>query len=159
MMKKLILAFSAIALFAACKKEDTIDASKTRYLMDSYWQLKGSSFNPDISDPLNVDTENYADLQQCRKDNSYKFWSPTDFALYEGNIKCDVSMPDTTAMFWKFTSGETSILVYKSQGDPDHTIYWYGDITYKTIDTFVLTYTNTDDQGVISRTTETYVKQ
>lgn len=160
-MKKLILILTVASVaFASCEKEDPIDVSKTKYLMDGYWMLKGSTINSNIDDPASMDIDQYASLDGCLKDNIYAFRSSSKFVLGEGNLKCDVNNPDSTEMYWKFTAVDNSyLIVYKDQADVDNTIYWSGDVTYKTIDTFILTYTKVDDDGVASRIKDMYVKQ
>ncbi len=159
-MKKLLLIIVAASMFVACKKEETIDVSKTRYLMDGFWQLKASTLNPDINDETSIDMDQYPDLQLCYKDNVYKFWTPSQFTVYDGLVKCDVTQPDSLDYYWKFTdTKESYILIYSQVDNPDESLYWYGDMTYITIDTFMMTYTTTDEEsGVTSRTKNTFVK-
>ncbi len=160
-MKKIIFALAAISLgFAACQKEQpTIDVSKTKYLMDGYWQLKGYTTNANYEDSSSTDVDQYGTLPNCLTDNLYRFRSASDFVVYEQDLKCDVTQPDSTEMFWQLNSEETNLKVYKDQADIDNTLFWSGDMTYTSIDTFVLTYLYTDSgSGITERRKATYVK-
>jgi len=160
-MKKLLLIIVAATMVVSCeKKEEIIDVSKTRYLMDGFWQLKASKLNPDINDENSVEMDQFPDLQLCLKDNVYKFWTPSQFTVYDGLVKCDVTQPDSLDYFWKFTDGKESyMIVYSNEEFPDESLYWHGEMTYLTIDTFIVDYTETDESsGITSRTFNTYVK-
>jgi len=160
-MKKLLLIIAAATMMVSCeKKEEIIDVSKTRYLMDGFWQLRASKLNPDINAEESVEMDQFPDLQLCLKDNVYKFWTPSQFTIYDGLVKCDVTQPDSLDYYWKFTDDKESyMIVYRDLDMPQESLYWHGNMTYLTIDTFIMTYTETDEEsGVTSQTFNTYVK-
>jgi len=159
-MRKLLFAVAGLALFtASCKKEDPIDTSKTRYLMDDYWRLTKSIYIADISNPLDLGTDVYPDMLPCEKDNFMKFNTPSTFTIYDHYVKCTPGDPDEWAYFWQLSNNETHLKIFSDPAMPDETVFLEGDVTYRSIDTFIFTYTTfNEDTEVTSRTTNTYVK-
>jgi len=159
-MRKLLFAVAGLALFtASCKKEDPIDTSKTKYLMDDYWRLTKSIYISDISDPLNLGSDIYPDMMACVKDNFMKFNTASTYTVYDHYVKCSPGDPDTREFFWQLSNNETHLKIFADPALPDETVYLQGDMTYRSIDTFILTYTTFDeDTEITSRTTNTYVK-
>ncbi|WP_118975408.1 hypothetical protein [Taibaiella koreensis] len=163
-MKKLLLAGIACALvFAACqKKEDTdpIDVSKTTYLKSGKWQLKYLTWLPDIGDTMGVPVDQYTPLPGCKKDDFYIFTSINRATFFEGDTKCNVADPDSVALGYALTNDDKHLELYGNPDDETHNTVLAGDMTYPSIDTFVITYlkTNPIDTTKTSRYTEKYVK-
>lgn len=163
-MKKIILALACCsALFASCVKDedkDPIDVSKTTYLMDGRWQLKVFTWLPDIGDSTSTPVDVYTPLPGCQKDNFYIFNTQTRTSLYEGNSKCNVSDPDSVVYGYNLTNNDQHLEIFTNPDDANHEIRLAGDMTYPTIDTFVITYLkqNPQDSTKTSRYTEKYVK-
>lgn len=159
-MRKLLFAVAGLALFtASCKKEDPIDTSKTKYLMDDYWQLTKSMYIADVTNLLDMGTDIFPDMMACEKDDFMKFNTSSTYTVYDHFIKCSPGDPDERPFFWLLSNNETHLKIYADPAMPDETVYLEGDMTYQSIDTFVLTYTTFDeDSEVTSRTTNTYVK-
>ncbi|WP_118952311.1 hypothetical protein [Taibaiella helva] len=163
-MKKILLVGAACALvFAACqKKEDTdpIDVSKTTYLKNGKWQLKGLMWLPDIDDSMGVPVDQYTPLPGCKKDNYYVFTSINRTTYYEGDTKCNIADPDTVVLGYTLSDNDKHLELYDNPDDENHNILLSGDVAYPSIDTFVVTYMkrNPIDTTKTSRYTEKYVK-
>ncbi len=162
-MKKLILALACSAALASCvKKEDKdpIDVSKTTFVMDGKWQLKVYTWLPDVSDPTSSPVDVYTPLPGCRKDNFYIFNTKTRVSLYDNLSKCAITDPDSTVYGYTLTNDDKYLTIFNNPDDANHTNVLAGDITYPSIDTFVVTYLgiNPQDTTKTSRYTEKYAK-
>jgi hypothetical protein len=162
-MKRMILFVAGLSLLASCSKNvesDTpIDASKSKMLMDGSWQLKAYMVNPNIYDSLAVPQDMYTPMEGCVKDNFYIFASTSSLIQYEHFHKCQVSAPDSIVLNYTLTNNEKHIKVWANPEDVDHSIILDGDITYPSIDSFVVDYQVYDSVSeVTSGHTKTYVK-
>ncbi len=162
-MKKLILAFAACAVIASCQKKadtETIDVSKTTYLMNGYWQLKAFIWLPDIDDPASTPVDIYTPLPGCDKDNTYKYNTKTTVTEYEGGSKCNTTDPDSTVMNYALTNDDKFLTVFGDPADIPNTTIFAGEVTYISIDSFTVMYTepNPQNQDLTSRYTMTFVK-
>jgi hypothetical protein len=163
-MKKAILALAICATVVSCqKKEDTdpIDVSKTTYLMDKSWKLTFFTWLPDINDSTSTPVDQYTPLTGCIKDNYFTFYATNRVSLHEGGSKCDQSAPDSTVYGYELTNNDKNIRIYDNPDLPEHHNLLAGDITYPSIDSFVVTYTapHPVDSSITSRYVKAYVKQ
>ena len=163
-MKKIILAFACCSLFASCVKDedkDPIDVSKTTYLMDDSWQLKVYTWLPDIADSASTPVDVYTPIPGCEKDNFFVFNTTNRTSLYEGMAKCIVSAPDSIAYGYTLSNNDKHLEIFTDPDGENHDILLAGDMTYPTIDTFVMTYLkqNPQDSTKTSRYVRKYVKQ
>lgn len=161
-MKKIILVLASCSILASCVKDEDkepIDVSKVTYLMDGKWQLKMSTMIPDITDPAAVPVDLYYPLIDCIKDNHLEFKSGSDVTEYE-NIRCNNQQFDLLDMKYSLEQNQQYLKIWLNPDDPDNSIFLAGDISYPSIDTFVVTYlgTNPDDETLTARFTKTYVK-
>jgi hypothetical protein len=162
-MKKVIFALAVCATIVSCqKKEDTdpIDVSKTVYLMDHGWQLKVSTWLPDINDSTSFPVDQYTGLPSCTKDDILKFNTINRASIYEGASKCNVNNPDSVLYGYALTNNDSHLYMYTTPDEDTHTTLYDGEMTYPSIDTFVLTYLgrNPQDTTKTSRYVRTYAK-
>ena len=159
-MKKFLFALAGVAIFAtSCKKEDPIDTSKTKYLMDKYWRMSKSIYIGDVADPLDFGTDIFPGFPTCEKDDYYHFATSSTGELHDHFAKCSGTDPDQMPFFWTITNNETHLKLYTNPEFPDESVHLEGDVTYVSIDTFILTYTvYSDVSEKTSRYTNTYYK-
>jgi len=162
-MKKVIFTLATCATIVSCqKKEDTdpIDVSKTVYLMDQGWQLKASTYLPDINDSTAFPEDWYVSLAGCTKDDILKFNTINRCSIYEGASKCNVLNPDSVVYGYNLTNNDAHITIFTDPDADTHTVLYDGEMTYPSIDTFVLTYLgrNIQDTTKTARYVRTYVK-
>lgn len=163
-MKKVILALAICATIASCqKKEDTdpIDVSKTTYLMDGSWRMKVYTWLPDITDSAGIPVNIYTPIAGCQKDNYFTFYSINRTSLYEGGSKCNIAAQDSVIYGYKLTQDDKHLEIYNNPDEANHSVLLAGDMTYPTMDSFVVTYTapNPTDSTKTSRYVRAYVKQ
>lgn len=164
-MKKLILALTIGTLFASCQyKEDVdpIDVSKTAFVMDGYWMLKGGTWRPDVNDETSTPVDDYAPMPGCVKDNFYQFKTSNRVTLFEGLTKCIATAEDSTVLGYALTKNDSHLRIYSNPDDePDlQTTIIEGGVKFPSIDSFVVTYDlpHPSVQDVTSRYTRTFVK-
>lgn len=150
-----------LSVFTACEKtegaDDPIDASKSRLLQDGKWQMKAYTINPNIYDSLMFPEDQYANLPGCRRDD-YAVFSATTFTRYENYTKCAPEMPESTEYYYALENNENYLRVWAIADDPTSVIL-AGDMTYPSLDTFILTYQVFDeDSEWTSEHVQTYVK-
>lgn len=164
-MRKLLLAgLGFTLLFASCKKAEEdkqpIDVSKTKMLMDGRWQLKAYVFVNDINDPTSMPLDYYTPIAGCEKDNFYIFNNSNTVSLYEATTKCAATAPDSTVYNYLFTNDEKYLRMFGNPDDIDNSLVLAGDVTYPSVDSFVVKYTTYNETTEItSGHTKTYVKQ
>lgn len=163
-MKKAILALAICATVVSCqKKEDTdpIDVSKTTYLMDKSWKLTFFTWLPDINDSASFPVDVYTPLSGCEKDDFFRFYTKNRVSDNEGGSKCNLSDPDSTVYGYELTNNDKFLRIYTDPDLPEHDDVLAGDITYPSIDSFVVTYTapHPQDSSKTSRYVMAYVKQ
>lgn len=103
-----LIAFFIMAI--ACNKNEDKPATKTELLMSAPWKLTAQVFHGDydgdgVVDP--VDTDMYADLDACDKDDLTTFKANGVGELNEGATKCDASDPQTQSFSWALKENET----------------------------------------------------
>ena len=164
-MKKLILALSccAFAVLSCTPENDKvpIDASKARMLKDGSWQLKAYILIPDIAAEVPMPQDAYTPLPGCQKDDYMVFNEDNMLLIYQGLTKCNITDPDSTVYHYQLESDEKFLRVWANPDDPTNSVLMAGDVTYPSIDSFILTYTapSIGDPDVTSRHTMTFVKQ
>ncbi|MFT4061454.1 MAG: hypothetical protein QM642_03745 [Edaphocola sp.] len=162
-MKKLILALAACAFFASCQKEEetmTIDVSKTTFLTSDKWQQKMITWLPDVDDETSTPTDVYTSLTGCVKDNYIQFQTSYIVKSFEGDTKCTTTADDSTEYGYTLTSNDNYLTIFDNPWEETHNTILAGDITYPSIDTFIVTYLaqHPTDTSKTSRYTHTYVR-
>lgn len=104
-MKKTLWSLLALAaLSTACKKEEEPAPSKESQLMAKNWQIT------DHLQIIGTQTPSvYAQMQDCVKDNLYRFSTNNVLSRDEGATKCFTSSPQTDTIYWTMT-GEASLI-------------------------------------------------
>lgn len=161
-MRKLILALACCGLLASCVKDidkEIVDVSKTTYLMNGKWQLKAMTWLPDINDPTAFPVDVYTSKGDCEKDNQFVFATSSVMVEYE-NLKCALTQPDSTIYNYALTQNDRFLSVWSNPDDVANSIFLAGDITFPSIDTFVVTYNGVhpQNQDLVSRYVKTFVK-
>lgn len=166
-MKKLLLIFAAFGLLmTSCQKDlDTatdaplIDASKAQLLMHGMWQLTGYTINPNINDSNAYAVDYFPPIPGCEKDNLIKFQSKSLMTIHEGLSKCVLSAPDSVDFSYSLTNDDQRITIWSNPDDMANSILYDGDITYPSLNKFVLYYLVYDEVSEItSGHTRTYEK-
>lgn len=162
-MKKLLLFAVGACLFASCSKnladDGPIDASKQKMLMDKAWQLKAYTVNPNINDTNSFPQDQYTSLPDCQKDDYMIFNTKDSASWYDHYHKCLLSTPDSIGYHYMLTNNEQHLTMWADPADPDHSVYMYGDMTYPSVDSFVLTWQIYDSAAKItSEYVKTFVK-
>ena len=113
-MKKTSLFIAlALFLFASCNKKDKV-MSKTDILTSGTWKI--TALVEDNDGNGSYETDVYALLQPCTKDDYYTFRSGGQLEMNEGPSKCDPADPQTDNVNWQFTNNETKINIDGSAG-------------------------------------------
>lgn len=162
-MKKLLLIAFGACLLASCAKnlddDGPIDASKQKMLMDKAWQLKAYTVNPNIYDTTSFPQDEYASISNCIKDNYYIFNDEATISEYDHYQKCLLGDSDTIAYNYSLTNDEKYLTVWSNPDDPDNSVIMYGDMTYPSVDSFILTYQVYDSVNEITAEhVKTYIK-
>lgn len=101
---KLILAISVVfTLLASCKKQDVIQpaADNTAALIQNKnWKITAANVNPAYYGMTDI----YLSMEDCSKDNLWRFSSPDIMVFDEGASKCDPADPQTRAATWIYNS-------------------------------------------------------
>lgn len=162
-MKKFFLFALGICLFASCAKnvdeDGQVNATKQKMLMDKAWQLRGYMIDPDINDSTDIPVNAYTPIPDCKKDNYLIFNDDHTVSEYDHYIKCAMTDPDTVAYNYSLTNNENHLMVWSNPDDVDHSVVMDGDMTYPSIDTFILTFQVYDSiQKITSEHVQTFVK-
>lgn len=114
--KKAAMIILSVAVFAACKKDDNKNSSKTKtqLLTSGSWKQTSIFFTPAIDWNQDGHAENEVlDLYSpCDRDDLMTFKTDGTVVHDEGATKCDPSDPqivETTK--WKFTDNESKIVI------------------------------------------------
>jgi hypothetical protein len=139
----LLLSFLSLTLaFSACKKDE--NQTKTDLLSKSAWKMTAYTVNPafpilDINGQITgYSNDVFAQMDNCSKDDTYKFNSDNTMKLDEGASKCNSADPQFTAGTWSFNTDET-VLTITTDGDPT-----LNTIEVLTADALKLKFTETD---------------
>ncbi len=118
-MKKYTLAFAFLALLGACKKDDnkTATTSGASALTSGYWKLSSSTSLVEFPAPVGPqNTDLFAMLPECEKDNVFTFNANNTTTIDEGATKCSPGDPQTeTVGNWQLTNNDTR-LFFTHQG-------------------------------------------
>lgn len=143
-MKKLLLFVLMAGLFVSCEKnldqDGVVDASKRRMLMDKAWQMTSYTVNPDIDNEQTQPVDVYTGIPECTKDNYFIFNDSFHVSQYDHYVKCSLSDPDTLEMFYQLYENETQLRVWQDNDDPDNTVVMQGNMTYPSVNEFILTW-------------------
>ena len=106
----LLLALGAAFTFSACDNDDddasTPSQTRTQMLTSKTWQISArSQVYTDSAGNSTTDTS----LDNCEKDDTYKFTTDNKINFDEGATKCDPDDPQTGTGTWAFSSNETKL--------------------------------------------------
>lgn len=108
-MKKIsCIIILGVILLASCKK-DKDDSSKTEILTNGSWKITAIMVDEDGNG--SYETDEYAIMPSCVKDNYLVFKTGGDLELNEGVSKCDVNDPQTQTTDWSLSQNETRITI------------------------------------------------
>lgn len=148
----LLLSFLSITLaFSACKKDDS-PPTKTDLLTGKLWKM--SAFTIDPAFPLfdgNGNIIGYSNdllpqMDDCSKDDTYKFSTDNIAKFDEGALKCDSSDPQFTAGAWSLNTEETVLTITMDGSTQPSTILEL------TADVFKMKYTQSSGSTTYSYT-------
>jgi hypothetical protein len=108
MNKFLLLAFG-VALLSACKKDsDPVapTASRTDMLTAKNWKLTSEN----VSITMSGVTLPVSTLEDCQKDDAYKFNTDKSLVVDAGANKCDTSDPQKETGTWSFSNTDQTKL-------------------------------------------------
>src|SRR5688500_8216772 len=90
----IFLAILLSATFSSCKKEK--EQSRTDILTSGQWKIAAFTMTPprDFDLDGDLDSDIYALLDACEKDNYFIFKSDGKLEFYEGATKCDPLDPN-----------------------------------------------------------------
>ncbi len=107
-----VLITLALFTFSACEKGgDVVDPpSNTELIADGPWELIGQMVDPPVTVNGTPVSNEFAQLDECVKDNILDFTETGSFTIDEGVTKCD----STNAQLfnygtWSFSDAETKI--------------------------------------------------
>jgi len=111
-MKAIAAICCAITCLLACKK-DSETKSKKDLLTTGSWHVSAYTVDPAIDfDGDGTDETNvYAVMDQCIKDDHTTFFENGTAELDEGATKCDPSDPQTMSLTWSINQEETKLEV------------------------------------------------
>jgi len=111
MKKQLLLILSAILILSisSCKKDDD-NANLNGVISSGSWKIVASTSVTDFTSVGAgiVNSDLYAMLSPCQKDNTFKFNANGTGSLDEGATKCNASDPQTTdnAFGWEISNNK-----------------------------------------------------
>src|SRR5829696_2995569 len=111
-MKIILLICCTAFIFSACKKDDK-SKTKTELLVNGTWHLTAYTVDPPIDwDGDGTDESDvYAILEPCVKDDHTTFFADGTGELDEGASKCNQGDPQTTPITWDLDQSETLLTV------------------------------------------------
>ena len=104
---QVIAAIIFLFLTACSKKEDTL--SNTEKLTSGTWKNTAAMYDNDGNGTY--ETDEYANIAACYKDNYFTFFTGGTMEINEGPAKCDPADPQTETITWQFSNNETSITI------------------------------------------------
>lgn len=109
-LKVVIVIFSAIILFAGCKKDE--DKSNKDMLVNKTWINTALTVDPPIQfgDLTITDLFNQA-FYACSKDDTQQFKDNGQYIFDENTVKCDPNDPQTVTGTWVLNPTETVITI------------------------------------------------
>ncbi len=111
-MKTTLVTCCAILFLFACKK-DKESKSKTELLTSGSWHVSAYTVDPaiDFDGDGTEETNVYAIMDQCIKDDHTTFIADGSAELDEGATKCDPGDPQTISLTWSINQDETQLEV------------------------------------------------
>jgi len=108
-MKKFFLLIGAVAVLGGCKKSDESPAaasSRADLLTAKSWRLSTATVTANgFPVPSNVF------IQDCNKDDTFKFNADKTVMQDAGAIKCNTSDPQTQADTWSLNSDQSKLTI------------------------------------------------
>lgn len=161
-MRKLLLLAIGACLLASCAKntgiDGPIDASRQKMLMDKAWQLKAFTLNRHLEDTNSTAQNIFNTIPACQLDNYFVF-KKTTVLLCDHYLKCSLSTPDTLVYNYSLTNNESHMTIWSNPDDPNNSVILSGDMTYPSVDSFILTYQTYDAKAdSTAQYVQTYVK-
>jgi hypothetical protein len=150
-----LVAFLAIVLASACKKEATAPTN-TALLTSKTWLLTGLTIDPALPFTSGGPAVSnwYAQLGNCSKDDTYKFNDGGSYGFEEGATKCSANDPTVwESGSWKFNATEKVLLM--NQTSPAAKSYEYG-VTELGTSKMILTYQIQGSNGTVYTLTRTF---
>jgi hypothetical protein len=111
-MKSMLISCCVAVCLLACKK-DSKQKSRTELLTTGSWHVSAYTVDPAIDfDGDGTDETNvYAAMDQCIKDDHTTFMANGTAELDEGATKCDPGDPQTIPLTWSLNQDETQLEV------------------------------------------------
>ena len=111
-MKTTLVTCCAILFLLACKK-DKESKSKIELLTTGSWHVSAYTVDPaiDFDGDGTEETNVYAVMDQCIKDDHTTFMANGSAQLDEGATKCDPGDPQTISLTWSINQDETQLEV------------------------------------------------
>jgi hypothetical protein len=109
MKKTLRLVAPLLMLTAmACSKKDKAP-TKTDMLTSSSWKM--TALREDNDGDGNFETDAFATLPSCSKDDVITFKANGQMTWDEGGSKCDPADPQSETLTWSFSNNETTLVI------------------------------------------------
>lgn len=111
-MRKVILPLLVLsALNFSCSKKDDSSGKTNAELIIGNWKLTGLTFSPayDFDGDGSTETNAYAKMGSCEKDNVISFLAGGVWKNDEGPTKCSVADPQTLTGVWTLSSDDVTI--------------------------------------------------
>jgi hypothetical protein len=110
-MKKLILlhAIISLLLISSCKKDDKKPPTKSDDLTSGTWSITAVTSDEDGDGTYEMN--DFADFDDCFKDNIYTFHPDGKWEINEGATKCGDADPQTTIALWQLTANDTQLIL------------------------------------------------
>lgn len=106
-MKKIFLFLGTMAVLSGCKKSDESPAaSRTDLLTAKSWRLSTATVTLG-----GFPVSNSAFLQDCKKDDLYKFNPDKTLIQDAGATKCNATDPQTQAGTWALNSDQSKLTI------------------------------------------------
>ncbi len=107
----------AASVFSGCKKEE--NPSKTEMISGKNWKMTAATISPGRPNPTGggAITNLYNSLNDCDKDDIYRFEKAMTYTLDEGSTKCATTNPQVIeAGTWSWASNETIVRLLPTGG-------------------------------------------
>jgi hypothetical protein len=110
---KTFVAICCVAICLPACKKDSESKSKTELLTTGNWHVSAYTVDPAIDfDGDGTDETNvYAVMDECIKDDHTTFFANGTAELDEGATKCSSNDPQTMTLTWTFNQDETQLEV------------------------------------------------
>jgi len=109
-----LLLVSAVIFISGCNKDkDDKSLSRSDILTIGKWRMTALKMTPPVDydgDGI-VDSDVYAFIEACDKDDYFTFMKDGTLELNEGTLKCDPLDPQTQTDNWSFVNDEKEIII------------------------------------------------